>query len=238
MIKAILFDFNGVIINDEPIQLEAYRKCLAEEGISLTDEEYYSCLGMDDVRFVQAAYGRAGKPLSDEAINSLIEKKSGIHRTLISDELPLFPGVVTFIKAASREFALGVVSMARRVEIEYVLKRANLWDMFSGIVSAEDVTACKPDPSCYQNAFLKLDEARRRNGGHSLAPKECLVIEDAPPGIISALGAGMRPLGITNTVSAAELRQAGAEVVSPSLSDWTTDAVRHVFSRQPATAAY
>jgi beta-phosphoglucomutase len=238
MIKAILFDFNGVIINDEPIQLEAYRKCLGEEGISLTDEEYYSCLGMDDVRFVQAAYGRAGKPLSDVAINSLIEKKSAIHRTLISDELPLFPGVETFIKAAARKFTIGVVSMARRAEIEYVLDKANLLKLFSVIVSAEDVTLCKPDPACYSQAFLRLDEARRRNGGRSIAPKECLVIEDAPPGVLSARGAGMRPLGVTNTVSAAELREAGAEVVTASLSDWTTDAVRHVFSREPATATH
>jgi beta-phosphoglucomutase len=231
MIKAILFDFNGVIIDDEALQLKAYQEVLRQEGIELTKEDYYSSLGMDDVRFLRAAFARAGLPLPDTVLEGVIERKSAAHRALIEDELPLFPGVVTFVKAASREFSLGVVSMARRREIEYALERAGLKDMFSAIISAEDVSECKPDPTCYNHAFLMIDKWRREAGALAISPSECLAIEDAPPGIAAARGAGMRTLGITNTVSEKELRDAGAEVVSGSLSDWTTHAVYHVFDR-------
>jgi beta-phosphoglucomutase len=231
MIKAILFDFNGVIIDDEALQLAAYREVLKAHEIELTDSDYYSSLGMDDVRFVGAAFARAGKPLPDLVLADVIERKSAVHRSLIEDELPLFPGVVTFIKASAREFSLGVVSMARRPEIEYVLARAGLRTSFKVIISAEDVEACKPDPSCYSRAFLDVDQKRREADMLSISPSECLVIEDSPPGIVAARGAGMRTLGVTNTVSEKALREAGADVVTQSLSDWTTDAVRHVFDR-------
>jgi len=230
MIKAILFDFNGVIIDDEPIQMRAYQEVLKAEGITLTEEEYYASLGMDDKTFVRAAYERAAKELAEEKLPELLERKTASHRKMIEKQLPLFPGVVTFIKAAAREFTLGLVSMARRVEIEDVLKRASLADVFEVVVSAEDVETCKPDPACYNRGFLLLDEQRRKAGRLNISPHECLVIEDAPPGIESAREAGMRTLGVTNTVKEAALRAAGADVVTHSLADWTTDAVHHVFS--------
>jgi beta-phosphoglucomutase len=168
--------------------------------------------------------------LTDEKLLDLIERKSAAHHRLIEGELPLFPGVVTFIKACSRHFSLGVVSMARRVEIDDVLKRAGLSDRFDVIVSAEDVEACKPDPACYNRAFLLVDEQRLKAGRLNISPHECLVIEDAPPGIASARAADMHTLGVTNTVSEKALREAGADVVTHSLADWTVDAVHHVFS--------
>jgi beta-phosphoglucomutase len=230
MIKAILFDFNGVIIDDEPIQLRAYQEILKAEEIALTEEDYYGSLGMDDVTLLRATYARVGKELTDAKLNELIERKTAAHRSMIEDELPLFPGVVNFIKAAARHFTLGVVSMARRVEIEHVLKRASLSDVFEAIVSAEDVETCKPDPACYNRGFLLLDERRLKRGHLNISPHECLVIEDAPPGIHSAREAGMKTLGVTNTVKAESLRAAGADVVTHSLADWTVDAVHHVFS--------
>jgi phosphoglycolate phosphatase/beta-phosphoglucomutase len=230
MIKAILFDFNGVIIDDEAIQLRVYQDILRAEDVSMTEEEYYGSLGMDDVTFVRAAYERAGKQISPAQLDELIERKTDAHRQLIEAELPLFPGVVTFIKAAARHFTLGVVSMARRVEINHVLERAGLDKVFDAIVSAEDVETCKPDPACYNRGFLLLDEARRKDGRLNISPHECLVIEDSPPGIQSAREAGMKTLGVTNTVKDAALRAAGAHVVTHSLADWTIDSIRHVFS--------
>ncbi len=231
MIKAILFDFNGVIINDEPIQMRAYVEALAPHDIRLTEEDYYGSLGMDDRAFVRAAFERAGKPLDDETMSAVIERKTELHRELIKDELPLFPGVLTFIKAAARRYSLGLVSMARRVEIEHVLARAGLDQIFAAIVSAEDCERCKPDPYCYERALELLNEAARSRHEQPSQAAECLVIEDAPPGIQSARAAGMRTLGVTNTVPEKSLREAGAEVVTMSLADWTTDAVHHVFER-------
>ncbi|HEY6186430.1 MAG TPA: HAD family phosphatase [Pyrinomonadaceae bacterium] len=230
MIQAILFDFNGVIIDDEPLQLQAYREALAAHDIKITDEDYYSLLGADDAAFVRAIFERAGKSLSEETFGAVIEHKSELHRAAISEELPLFPGVVTFIKAAARHHLLGVVSMARRVEIDHVLERAHLDGQFAVVVSTEDVRACKPDPCCYERAFELLNEKRRAARELPLLPKECLVIEDSPPGIQSGRAAGMRTLGVTNTVTEEKLRAAGADVVTASLADWTVDAVHHVFS--------
>jgi len=229
MIQAILFDFNGVIIDDEPLQLSAYQDVLREQGIELSDSDYYSALGMDDKTFVRAQFERAGQTLTDDILKIVLDAKGVRHRKLIEDELPLFPGVVTFLKATAREFSLGLVSMASPAEIRYVLERARLLSFFSVLVTANDVNVCKPAPDCYLTALKRLNEKRVGEGGQPLGAEECLVIEDSPPGIESGRQAGMRSLGITNTVSAAQLRTAGAEVVSPSLADWTVDAVRHVF---------
>ena len=231
MIKAILFDFNGVIIDDEPLQLKAAQDALQAEGITLTERDYYDSLGMDDITFFRAAFTRAGREQPDEVFNRVLEAFTKSHRELIEDELPLFPGVVTFIKALARHYTLAVVSMARRASIEYVLERAGLARAFTVVVSAEDVSACKPDPVCVNRALEKLNEARSSAGQTALAPAECLVIEDSPPGIEAARAAGMRSLGVTNTVGEQALRAAGADVVTASLADWTDDAVRHVFDK-------
>lgn len=232
MIKAILFDFNGVIIDDEALQMKAYQEVLAAEGVTFTEENYYSALGMDDKTFVRAQFERAGKDLTDDLLNSILEREAALHRAAIEESLPLFPGVETFIKAATRKYTLGVVSMARRADIEHVLERAHLKTAFDAIISAEDVESCKPDPACYNRAFLALDDKRHELGQLSLSPQECLVIEDAPAGIESARGAGMRTLGVTNTVAEKALREAGADVVTHSLADWTIEAVHHVFDEE------
>ena len=230
MIQAIFFDFNGVIIDDERLQMEAYREVLGVHSIDLTEADYFGALGMDDKTFVRAAFARADQELTDEVLTTVLASKGERHRKLIEDELPLFPGVVTFLKAAARSYPLGVVSMASLNEVDYVLARAKLRTLFTIVVSAEDVTVCKPAPDCYRFGLERLNEKRQGEGKEFLSSRECLVVEDSPPGIESATQAGMRTLGVTNTVNEAALRAAGAEVVTPSLADWNVDAVRHVFS--------
>ena len=229
MIQAVFFDFNGVIVDDEPLQLEAYKEILGREGVTVTEEDYYASLGMDDLTFVRSAFERAERELPEELLARVIEEKTEAHRKLLEGELPLFPGVVTFIKALKRQHSIGLVSMARRIEIDHVLGRGGLTSYFDVIVSAEDATACKPDPSCYNSGLELLN--RRRGEAHiiPLRADECLVVEDSPPGIRSGRGAGMRTLGVTNTVSDKALREAGADSVTRSLADWTPDAVHHVF---------
>ncbi|HEV7683990.1 MAG TPA: HAD family phosphatase [Pyrinomonadaceae bacterium] len=229
MIQAIFFDFNGVIIDDEPLQMAAYRDILHEHGIALTEDDYYGSLGMDDKTFVQAAFERAEQTLTDDVLESVLADKEVRHRKLIENELPLFPGVVTFLKANSRLRSLGLVSMANKSEINYVLDRARLQSLFSVMVTTEDVNVCKPAPDCYRLAFERLNDKRRSLQLQPLKESECLVIEDSPPGIEAGRLAGLRTLGVTNTVSAEQLRAAGAEVVTASLADWTVDAVGHVF---------
>jgi beta-phosphoglucomutase len=229
MIQAIFFDFNGVIINDERIHLKAYREVLLGEDVALTDEDYFASLGMDDAAFVRAAYARAGRSLTDEKMRALINREHELHREMIKNDLPVLAGVITLIKAASRHYQLGIVSMAERREIDHVLKLAGLEGLFSVIVSAEPGLKHKPAPDCYQRALELLNERRRAARELPLLPHECLVIEDAPPGIQAARDAGMRTIGVTTTVSESQLRDAQAEIVTPNLGDWTTDAVHHLF---------
>ena len=228
MIKAIFFDFNGVIIDDETIQMKAYQEVLSGHEIAVTEELYFGALGMDDRTFVRSMFEHAKKPLSDPLLEELMDAKTDLHRQMI-EELPLFPGVLKFLKAASREFQLGLVSMANLAEVSYVFQRANLTPLFTVIVTAEDASMCKPAPDCYLAGLTKLNEKRQQERMLPLLASECLAIEDSPPGIQSARAAGMKTLGVTNTVSDDALRAAGADVVTASLADWSVDAVKLVF---------
>jgi phosphoglycolate phosphatase/beta-phosphoglucomutase len=228
MIRAIFFDFNGVIIDDETIQMKAYQVVLSGHEIALTEVLYFGARGMDVKTFVRSMFEHAKKPLSDPLLEEVLGAKTDLHRQMI-EELPLFPGVLKFLKATSRAFQLGLVSMANLTEVSYVFQRANLTPLFSVIVTAEDASVCKPAPDCYLAGLLKLNDLRQHERELPLLASECLAIEDSPPGIQSARAAGMRTLGVTNTVSEGALRDAGADVVTKSLADWSVDAVKLVF---------
>jgi HAD superfamily hydrolase (TIGR01509 family) len=230
MIHAIFFDFNGVIIDDERIHLRAYREVLQAHAVELKDEDYFQCLGMDDVAFTRAAFARAGREVDDETMRTVIDREHELHRSIIENEVPFAPGVVTFIKEAAREFQLAIVSMAELGEIQHVLGPANLLQHFAVIVTAEPGLKHKPAPDCYRRGLEKLNAQRRSNRQLPLIATECLVIEDAPPGVQAGQGAGMHTLAVTNTVAEPWLRAAGADVVTASLADWNRAAVNHVFS--------
>ena len=229
MIKTILMDFNGVIIDDEPLHMKAYQEIFAKEGIALSEDHYYSCMGMDDKAFVSAQYKRAEKDAAEAKTSEIIEAKSARWRELVEKEVPLFEGAEHFVRKMSKDFALGIVSMARREEIEFVLDKIALRDCFTIVVSAEDVSNHKPDPECYLTGFRLIDGARTMLGSNPIVHSDCLVIEDAPQGIIAGKRAGLKTLGVTNTVSAQRLREAGADSVTKSLSDWMPDSLRRVF---------
>jgi len=229
MIQAIFFDFNGVIINDERIHLKAYREVLAAAGVELSDDDYFASLGMDDVAFVRAAFGRVNKPLADELMRDLINREHELHRTMIQARLPVPSGVVAFIKQLARRYDLGIVSMAERSEINHVLDLAGVKQQFRLIVSAATDLNHKPAPDCYLRALQLLNTERRAARRLPALASECVVIEDAPPGIKSARAAGMKTIGVTTTVTEKALREAGADVVTPNLGDWNADAVHHLF---------
>lgn len=230
MIKAILMDFNGVIINDEPIQMRAYQEVLKDEGIDLTEADYYASLGMDDRTFVKAAFERVGKSIDGVDVDEIVASKSAKWKTLVDNELPLFDGIDGFVEKMSREFTLGIVSMAGWHEIDFVLNRSGLAKFFSTIVSAADASKCKPDPECFRVGFRRIDSVRTSQGHLPLTHSECLVIEDSPPGIVGARNADLPALGVTNTVSAEKLRAAGAMAVATDLRDWMPESIRRVFS--------
>jgi beta-phosphoglucomutase-like phosphatase (HAD superfamily) len=232
MIKAILMDFNGVIINDEPVQMRAYQEVLKADGIDLTEEDYYSSLGMDDRTFVAAAFERSGIEIDGAKIESMVASKSAKWKEMVTNDLPLFEGIVDFVEKMSHEFTLGIVSMAGRHEIDFVLEKSGLGRHFSTIVSAENTTKCKPDPECFRVGFRQIDSVRTSQGHLPMTHGECLVIEDSPPGITGARNADLPALGVTNTVSADELRKAGAGAIANDLRDWMPESIRRVFNHR------
>jgi len=229
MIKAILMDFNGVIIDDEPIQMQAYQEVLEPEGVEVTEESYLGSLGMDEAAFVRNAFAICDKQCDEPRMHELIKAKQEKWRGIIEKELPLFDGIKGFVEKMAQEFTLGIVSMAPRNEIDLVLDRAGLSQHFPVVVSAEDVSNCKPDPEIFRKGFQEIDAVRTSQGHLPMTHGECLVIEDSPPGIVGARNADLPALGVTNTVSAAALRAAGAGAVATDLRDWMPDSIRRVF---------
>lgn len=230
MIKAILMDFNGVIINDEPIQHKVYREVLKADGIEISDEDYYSRLGMDDKTFVASILEAAGKKADIDKVLETTRSKTAKWREIVSAEMPLFDGVENFVRKMSAELTLGIVSMARREEIDFVLESTGLVDSFAVIVSSDDVSNCKPDPECYRTGFRAIDAFRTANGHLPMTHSECLVIEDSPPGVAAARAADLPVLGVANTVNCDALRAAGANSVTKNLNDWMPESVRRVFA--------
>jgi HAD superfamily hydrolase (TIGR01509 family) len=230
MIKAILMDFNGVIINDERIQMKAYREIFAGEGFEMTDEQYFACTGMNDERFIRHHFERVGKEIDAEKIVELRAKKNEAWRKVIDKDLPLCDGIDGFVKKAAKRFSMGICSMANLQEIEYILAKTGLRDCFQTIVSADDVTECKPNPQAYLEGFRRLDRLRTSEGHQPLVHRQCLVIEDAPQGIEAGIAAGMATLGVTNTFEAEILRSAGASAVTNTLADWMPSSIERVFS--------
>jgi beta-phosphoglucomutase len=213
-LKAIIFDFNGVIVDDEPLHLELFRKVLQEEMIFLTDEDYHEkYLGFDDRGCFTAVLcdnARTPDAADDTFIHELIERKAEYYRQAIQERMLLFPGVVDLVRRSAAQYPLAIASGALRGEIEFVLERGEIRDHFQVIVAAEDVSECKPDPEGYLKALEQLNTLLKAE----IQAHECLVIEDSIAGIEAAKAAGMRCVAVTNSYSASELTAADAIVTS------------------------
>ena len=198
----ILFDFNGVIVDDEPQHCDALIATLAEYGCSLDRETYYrDYLGFDDRECFRHGFEQGGLPADPARIAEAIERKAVHYEAAIRRSLALVPGVVEFIRAAAADdYRLAIASGALRREIELVLSTAGVRQHFDAIVAAEDVSACKPDPEGFGRARTALD----------LPPDRCLVVEDSLPGLAAARAAGIRCAMVTTSHPADLLASADA----------------------------
>lgn len=205
MIRAVLFDFNGVIVDDEPVHFKLFQKVLAESGIKLNKKDYYSkYLGMDDYDCFGAAARDAGQPADETRVQAWIDKKSKYYDEEMESNAPFVPGVLDFIKALSAKHYLGIVSGALRREIEMMLKRGGVREAFSAIVAAEDIEKGKPDPEGYDKGMRLLNRDCVASAD-LLLPAECLVFEDSVWGIQSAAAAGMPAVALTTSFAPSAL---------------------------------
>jgi HAD superfamily hydrolase (TIGR01509 family) len=213
MLRAVIFDFNGIIVDDEPIHFKLFQRVLGEEGIALTEEDYYArYLGFDDRGAFMAGFRENNRPLSAEKLHELIERKALYYQEAIRNHVTVFPGVKNLVVDLARTLPLAVASGALRNEIETILKTVGLLDRFRAIIAAEDVTQGKPEPEIYLKALAALNA--RGGKGKRIEAADCVVIEDSKEGIKGAHRAGMKCLAVTNSHPAELLNEATTVVKS------------------------
>ncbi len=192
-LKAVLLDFNGVIINDESIHQELIADILISENLRPDESEFHTlCLGRSDRACLRDILGQRGRVVSDEYLDNLIQKKTQAYQQKLEslDDLPIYPGIEEFLTQLQQQgIAIALVTGALRSEVELVLQKSGIAKYFSVIVGGDDITQSKPEPEGYLLAVSQLN----------LRPSECLAIEDSYPGIEAAKKAGIPVVGIANT---------------------------------------
>ncbi len=225
MFSATLFDYNGVLVDDEHAHLEAFRDALLPLGLSLSDDEYVArYLGFDDRGAFRAILTDRGRPAPDELIAELIEAKKPLYLARAERALTTFPGAREAVRRSAGFGPVAVVSGALRDEIALGLRVLGVTDLVEHVVSAEDTRACKPDPEGYLLGIdfliskLGRDQARR-----------ALVIEDSVAGVEAAKSAGLVCAAVTHSYPEAVLSNAGADLVVDRLDALTEERLLALF---------
>ncbi len=214
-LKAVIFDFDGVIADTEPIHLSAFQRTLEGLGILLTKEDYYAgYLAYDDKTFFKRFLNDRDYEHEEALIAELIERKSGHYEDLIKDNIEILPGVRSFIDKIAGKCRIAIGSGAMKSEIADILEFAGIRGLFEVIVGAEDIENCKPAPDVYLEVLKRLNASA--SASEMISAAECLVIEDSVSGVKAALSAGMKCLAVTNSYSAEKLSH--AHMVRDSLS--------------------
>ena len=228
MLRAIIFDFNGVIADDETIHFFAFQQALAEEGLTLTKESYYGkYLGMDERTctelLLQAVAGGSDPARADR----IATRKSELFETQTRTAPPLFPGVISCVTQAAARYRLAIASGGRREQIAWALRGTPLETLFPVLIAAEDCSIGKPDPAMYRMALEKLNDLTPLPAPR-IEPAGCLVIEDSLAGIRSARSAGMKVAAVATTYPPEALRE--AHVVLPNLATLRWEAMEALFA--------
>ena len=221
---ATLFDFNGVLVDDEHVHLQAFRDVLRPLGLGVTDADYNDrYLGFDDVGAFRAILTDAARAFDEADVRALVEAKKPAYMQRIGAELRIFDGAADLVRRRAERGTVAIVSGALEAEIRYCLERMGVLDRVAFIVSAEMCAECKPHPEGYLEA-LRLLGLRVSDAGEVCAAGEVrgvVVIEDSLAGIQSARAASLRCAAVTHSYPRAQLEAAGAHVVAASLAELT-----------------
>ncbi len=206
MLKAVIFDFDGVITDSEILHFRAFNSVLSGHGFELTKQEYYGkYLGLSDMDCYRTLIDEGRLKIDPSQIPDLVGRKNRVFEELALNEGSIIDGVREFLDTLSRGgVPLAICSGALRAEIELILEQAKLRDRFDAIVSAEEVERGKPHPDGFLLALKKLNE----RGFGPIAPAHCAVVEDSHWGLQAARAAGMRTVAVTNTYGAEQLKTA------------------------------
>lgn len=234
MLKAVLFDFNGVIINDEPLHERLIEQLLVEENLRIKPGEFREvCLGRSDRVCLETLLARRGRVVSEEYLTGLIERKSQAYQQELAkiEELPIYPGLAELVSQIhTAQLPMGIVTGAARSEVDLILNRIELSSYFDIIVSGDEIKTSKPDPDGY---LLAVDRLNQAFPDLKIEPQNCLVIEDTFSGITAAKQAGMQVVGVANTYPY-HMMQRRANWAVDYLSELEFDRVCQVFEgKQP-----
>jgi HAD superfamily hydrolase (TIGR01509 family) len=220
VLSATLFDFNGVLVDDEDVHLAAFSDVLSSLGVTLSNEVYAErYLGYDDAGAFRAILSDHGIEANEQKVKALVEAKRPRYRTRAEASLVVFDGAERLVRACAAAGPVGIVSGALRDEIVFALGRMGVAEAVTFIVSAEDAPRCKPDPEGYLMARALLGPERAQFA---------VAIEDSFAGIEAARKAGLSCVAVAHSYSETDLYARGAQLVLPHIRDLTTDMLANV----------
>ena len=226
MLRAVIFDFDGVITDSEILHLLAFNQILAQYGIEITTKDYYKdYLGLNDLDCFKLVMQEGQLKADCRGIENLVQQKNQVFEKLAKIEVRIFEGVHDFLQMLRQnDIPMAICSGAVLTEIELILEQARLGPFFAAIVSGDQVKNGKPNPEGFLLALQELNssvipaQAASRN---PILPNQCIVIEDSHWGLEAGNAAGMHTVAITNTYEAEQLSM--AEKIVARLSELTID---------------
>ena len=208
MLRALIFDFDGVVVDSEPLIFELTREMAAQKGWTISEEDYFqNYLALDDRGIVERLYQSHGLVADRATRDELVQWKFHQYARRIRNGLPPLPGAVEFVRRVAARFPLAIASGSLRSEVEHLLTKLGLRESFQLLVTSDDTENSKPDPEIFLKARAGLNLLARFQE-EPLKASECLVIEDAPAGVRAAHSAGMKCLALAHSRPARELAHA------------------------------
>ncbi|MEO0963658.1 MAG: HAD family phosphatase [Planctomycetota bacterium] len=222
MLEAVIFDFDGVIADSEPVHCTAIREVAGTVGVTISDAEYQAVyIGFDDRDAFREVLRRAdglaaGSAVDESRVAGMCGAKALAFDRLAASGVPAVPGSLELARAVrAAGVPMAIASGATRREIDGMLAALDADGLFEVMVTADDVERSKPDPQTYAMAVDRLGAAE----GRALAAGRCVAIEDTSAGVAAAKGAGLAVLGVTTTGPREALREADAVVSGPAAVD-------------------
>jgi beta-phosphoglucomutase family hydrolase len=182
VIKALIFDMDGVLVDSEPLHLLAFQELMKEFGVTFTAEDNHAFLGRTDLSLAQFTAEKHGLT---EAPESMVQRKENILARLIKEQAKARPGVMDLLETGKRlNLPMAVASSATMQTIQLVVDTLNIRGYFHNLTSGEEVAESKPAPDVFLLAAKRLN----------MPPENCLVVEDTYNGLQAARSAGMKCL--------------------------------------------
>jgi len=205
MVKAVIFDFDGVITDSEILHFRAFNAILAQFDFQIEKPDYYQkYLGLTDKDCYKTLIKEGRLPITEDKVPDLVAQKKVVYQQLAQSDGHIIEGVLSFIALLNHHGIIkAICSGALETEIRYTLSQAKLEDEFVTVVAADHVTVGKPDPEGYALALTQLQAL-----DPMLTANQCIVIEDSHWGLAAAQGAGMKTIAVTNSYPAEQLSMA------------------------------